>query len=385
MGLYRLNDEQYRVLLRVREVAAEAIAPNAVAVDADGRFPQEAIDALGAAGLLGLSVPEALGGMGQGLRTAAAVLDEIAQHCASTAMIYLMHLCGCACYVAAPNRPEGVLRDVVAGKHLSTLAWSEKGSRSHFWAPVSQASASNGTVALNAEKSWVTSAGQANGYVVSTRTAGGSAATDTMLYLVLDGDQGVAVSGPWDGLGMRGNASAPMSLKDCQIGSDRALCATSEGFNTMLGVALPWFQLGNAAVSVGIADAATAATIGHITTKRFEHQDQPLSSLPNLRARVAQMRIETDRARAHLVSVIDAVEREDPKAQLLVLESKAVGAEAAISVTDTGMRTCGGAAFSGESAVGRCFRDSRAAAVMAPTTDVINEFIGRALCGMELF
>ena len=97
------------------------------------------------------------------------------------------------------------------------------------------------------------------------------------------------------------------------------------------------------------------------------------------------MRIRTDQARAHLVATLDAVEGGSDAAQLLVLESKTVGAEAAIDVTDKGMRACGGAAFSKHLGVERYFRDARAAAVMAPTSDVAYEFIGRALCGMELF
>jgi alkylation response protein AidB-like acyl-CoA dehydrogenase len=96
------------------------------------------------------------------------------------------------------------------------------------------------------------------------------------------------------------------------------------------------------------------------------------------------MRIETDRARAHLVSVIDAVERPGPATQLLVLEAKAAATEAAMSVTDLAMRTCGGAAFAGTLGIERLFRDARAPAVMAPTTDQAYDFIGRTLCGLEL-
>jgi alkylation response protein AidB-like acyl-CoA dehydrogenase len=70
---------------------------------------------------------------------------------------------------------------------------------------------------------------------------------------------------------------------------------------------------------------------------------------------------------------------------LLVLESKAAAAESALLVTDLGMKTCGGAAFSKHLSVERNFRDARAANVMAPTSDVLQDFIGRALCGMPLF
>jgi alkylation response protein AidB-like acyl-CoA dehydrogenase len=97
------------------------------------------------------------------------------------------------------------------------------------------------------------------------------------------------------------------------------------------------------------------------------------------------MRIATDRARAHLVSALDAVENPGPATMLMVLEIKASASETAIQVTDVGMRACGGAAFSKQLGLERYFRDARAASVMAPTTDHAYEFIGRALCGMELF
>jgi alkylation response protein AidB-like acyl-CoA dehydrogenase len=382
--MYRLNADQQATVDRAREVAETTIGPNAQRVDADGAFPRESIDALGKAGLLGLTIPTDLGGLGQGMRVACAVLDEVAQRCASTGMIYLMHLCGVACYAAAPSKTERQLRAAARGDHLTTLAWSERGSRSHFWAPVSQAVPSNGAVTVSAEKSFVTAAGQASGYVVSTQRPGAAAPTESTLYMVSRDDAGLSVAGAWSGLGMRGNASAPMTLKDVALGEDRALCEPGKGFEMMMSI-LPVFQLGNAAVSVGIAEAAVGATQRHLTTARIEYLDAPLSSLPELRARLAQMRIQTDRARAHLVSAIDAVEAPGPTTMLLVLESKASASEAALQVAEIAMRACGGAAFGKRLSVERHMRDAHAAGVMAPTTDHLNDFIGRALCGMELF
>jgi len=379
------NQEQTELLDKVRRIADDVIAPRAAEVDRESRFPKEAIEALGSGGLLGLTVPSEFGGLGQGLRLAVMALDEIAQRDASVGMIYLMHLCGIACYAASPQTAEQQLREAAAGRHLATLAWSEKGSRSHFWAPVSQALARNGSVTLNAEKSWVTSAGHADGYVVSTRSPTSSAPTDTVLYLVMTNDPGLAASGPWDSLGLRGNASAPMLLQNCSIPADRAFCEPGKGFEFMLGVVLPVFQLGNAAISVGISEAAVQATTQHLTGKKFEHLDSRLADLPNLRARLAKMRIETDRSRAHLYSALDAMEASAANTMLLVLESKAGAAESALLVTDLAMQACGGAAFSKHLSVERNFRDARAASVMAPTTDVLHDFIGRALCGMELF
>lgn len=384
--MYRLNQEQQRVVVEAAAVADAKIKPQAAQVDADAAFPHHSIAALGEGGLLGLTIPAAYGGLGHGLRTMAATIDTVAQRCSSTAMVYLMHLCGVACYATAPDRTEKILREAAAGRHLSTLAFSERGSRSHFWAPVSRAKeAGLDIVRLSASKSFVTSAGHADGYVVSTLSAGATTPLESTIYYVLSGDRGFTVAGTWRGLGMRGNASAPMVLDEVDLGADRALTAPGKGLDMMLGVVLPAFQVGIAAVAVGIAEAAVQATIGHVTNTRLEHMNSSLAELPTLRAQIARMRIETDRARAHLGAVLDSLETPGPATQLMVLEAKAAATEAAVTVTDLAMRTCGGAAFGGAHGIERMFRDARAPIVMAPTSDQAYDFIGRALCGLEVF
>jgi alkylation response protein AidB-like acyl-CoA dehydrogenase len=383
--MYRLNEGQWRILEKVKSVADSSVAPHAARVDRDRAFPKESMAALAEAGLLGLTVPAEFGGMGQGLRTLAASLDEVAQRCASTAMVYLMHACGVACYAAAPDRTRPLLVAAARGAHLSTLAFSEKGSRSHFWAPVSKAEARNGGLTLTAQKSFVTSAGHADGYVVSTLSTAATQPIESTIYLVMRDDSGVKVSGAWDGLGMRGNASAPMSLENVVVTESRALTAPGKGLEMMLGVVLPMFQVGTAAVALGLAEAAVAATAKHLTSARLDHLGSRLADLPIERARLAQMRLATDRARAHLVCVLDAIEAPGPSTQLLVLEAKAAATETAVEVTELAMRACGGAAFGGAHGIERFYRDARAPIVMAPTTDQALDFIGRALCGMEVF
>jgi len=383
--VYGLSGKQQEVVDRAAGIADDVVAPLAITTDADARFPREGLEALGKAGFYGLTVPKEHGGMGEGLRTMCAVLDQIAQRCPSTAMIYKMHLAAISTYVAAGERIADILRAVADGKHLSTLAWSEVGSRSQFWAPVSRAQANGAGVVLSADKSFVTSAGEADGYVVSTQWAQAESPMQSMLYLVTKEDDGLSVGSPWNGIGMRGNASSPMKLEGVHVDDSRALSEEAKGMDAMLGIVLPWFMLGNAAISVGICETAVRATQAHLVSTTFENSGSKLSDLPNLRARLAEMRIETDRARAHLVAVISSVENPGPTTQLLVLESKSAAAEAAVKVTEIGMRACGGAAFGRKVGLERQFRDARASIVMSPTTDHIHDFIGRALCGMELF
>src|SRR5262245_13930884 len=117
---------------KAESVARAVLARHAADVDGQGRWPAEGVTALAEAGLLGLTVPTAAGGAGEGPGTFTAVTRILSEQCASTAMIYLMHVCATQVFVKAPSFPlrEEVLRQIAAGRHLSTLAVSEKGSRS---------------------------------------------------------------------------------------------------------------------------------------------------------------------------------------------------------------------------------------------------------------
>jgi alkylation response protein AidB-like acyl-CoA dehydrogenase len=371
-----------------RQVADRVLAPAARQNDKEGRFSVEAVAALGPAGLLGLMLPEEVGGAALGPRTFAAVVATLAEADASVAMVYLMHICA-AVTIAAARAGATVtptLKEIAAGRHLSTLAFSEPGSRSHFWAPLSRARRNGAGVFLTARKSFVTSAGHAQSYVVSSLAPGGTGPTESTLYLVSADVPGLSIAGPWDGLGLRANASAPMSLEDCAVPSTQQLTDDGAGFQAMLQVVLPLFNLGSAAVSLGLCRAAVAATATHLKTARFEHLGQSLGeSLPTLRAQLAMMQIETDGLAARLDDLVAHLERPRDTTMLRVLECKAAAGDTAIAVTSAAMRVCGGAAFSKHTSVERVFRDAHAGAVMAPTGDVLREFIAKAVLGMPLF
>jgi alkylation response protein AidB-like acyl-CoA dehydrogenase len=278
------------------------------------------------------------------------------------------------------------LQEIAAGRHLSTLAFSEAGSRSHFWSPISRARAHGSGVLLTAKKSFVTSAGHAQTYVVSSLAPAAQGPTESTLYLVPASAPGISVAGPWDGLGLRANASAPMTLEDCEVSPELQLTDDGAGFQAMLQVVLPLFNLGAASAALGLCRAALAGTVAHLKSARFEHLGQSLGeSLPTLRAELAAMQIDTDGLATRLDDVVDHLERPRDTTMLRVLECKAAAGDTAIGVTSAAMRACGGAAFSKRLNVERLFRDAHAGTVMAPTGDVLRELIARAMLDMPLF
>ena len=126
------SDPREERLKTLEERVRPILQAEAAVVDAEGRWPQKSIEALGAAKLLGLTLPLETGGGGAGMREFSAVTRALARSCASTAMIYLMHVCG-AQAIAASGSPEKerVIRAITSRNALATLAFSETGSRSH--------------------------------------------------------------------------------------------------------------------------------------------------------------------------------------------------------------------------------------------------------------
>lgn len=365
---------------KLESIAAVAAA-NAAEVDR-GTFPTKAVEALRAAGGLGLVSAVDVGGTGKGLAEASAVVERLARECSSTAMVVCMHYA--ATVVIEAHGSREVRTAIAAGKHLSTLAFSEAGSRSHFWAPVGTAKQSGGDVLLTARKSWITSAHHADSYVWSSKPIAGAEAST--LWLVLRDTAGVRLAETqFDGLGLRGNDSVPATAEDARLPMTAMLGTDGGGFGIMMGVVLPWFNVLVASTSAGLMEAATTRTAAHAGGTQFQHAGGSIADLPTVRAFIARMRIATDQTKALLADTITAIGANRPDTMLRVLESKAAAGESATQVTDLAMRVCGGAAFRKDVGVERIFRDARAALVMGPTTDVLYDFIGKAVCGLPLF
>jgi alkylation response protein AidB-like acyl-CoA dehydrogenase len=371
--------------------SVEGIAARADRVDREARFPHESIGELAAARALALGVPERFGGAGSGPVEIAEAIERVAGACASTGMVFVMHVVAIQTLAAgiAEDEPEGpkhaALAAAARGEHLSTLAYSERGSRGHFWAQVSRAQARDGGVVIDADKSFATSAGAADSYVLACGAPGSDDPLTTDLHLVAADAAGIEVGAPFDGLGMRGNASASLRVRGLRVTADRRLGGQGAGFGLMLHATLPSFVLGSAACSVGIAGAALEAAIAHAGGARFEHLGTSLADVPGVRARLAEAKVRHAQARAYLYAVARQIEQGAPEAQIGVLALKAAAAEMAVDVTDLCLRVGGGAAYAKHGPLERHFRDARAASVMAPTTEVLLDFLGKALCGQELF
>jgi alkylation response protein AidB-like acyl-CoA dehydrogenase len=369
-------------LAAVSSVVDDVVAPQAEHIDRSGEFPRDGVSALGKAGILGLMSSPDVGGAGKSLADAVRVIETLASTCGSTAMIVLMHYAATA--VIEAHGDKATRTAIAAGEHLSTLAFSEAGSRSHFWVPMSSATSDElGTVRLDAEKSWVTAAGHADSYVWSSTPL--TAEGPMTLWLVPAGSGGLSVRGAFDGFGLRGNASSPVTGIGVEVPADAILGEDGAGLDIALQTALPHFLVLNSAFSLGIMRALVAEAGAHLKRTELRHLGQTLADQQFQRTNYARLLTRTDEVGAFIQDTLQALGTGRPDATLRVLQVKSVAAEAAAEVADGVMRLCGGSAFRKELGVERRFRDALAARVMAPTTEALRDFVGRAALGLPLF
>lgn len=364
-------------LQTLEPIVRDVIAPAAAETDQHARYPRAALHALAEAGLLGLVSAREVGGLGGGLPEAVQVVERIARDCPCTAMVLTMHYCGVA--LIEPLAAEPVRRAIARGQHVTTLAVSEAASRSHIWAPAGTATPDehdDRTVRLNALKSMITSAGEADSYVWISRAV---AAEGNTLWLVDSGLPGLRVPSRFDGMGLRGNASSPIEAVDVRVSRDCMLGADGEGEPLKGRYLMPFFPTLIATTSIGLMQGALERAVAHVSATRFSDTGSTLGDLPTIRAYLARAWLQAEQARLLRDATVASVIAGSADTKVRLLQVKAAAAEAALSVTDIAMRVCGGAAFRKEAGIERLFRDARAASVMAPTTDVLYDLLGKAL------
>jgi alkylation response protein AidB-like acyl-CoA dehydrogenase len=373
---------------RVREIAGDIVAPNAERTDREARWPEEGIRALQAAGLGGLTVPAEFGGLGQGSFGLTQVCEILGQECASTAMCFGMHCVGAAVLSAkaTPYQCERYLKPVVDGRHLTTLSLSEAGTGSHFYIPQTQLEAvSAESYEVTGTKTFVTNGGYADSYVVSTVAADPGAPVGQFTCIVVDQEaDGLHWGSPWSGLGMRGNSSRSLDLEHVSVPRSNLLGEEGDHIWYVFQVVAPFFLMAMAGTYLGIASAALEEARNHLIKRHYSGTGSSLAQLPVLQHRLGCLWGMLERTRRLSYHAAIAYDAGDPDALPAVFTAKAEVADCAINMVNEVMTLAGGMGYREDSSLHKWLRDARAAHVMAPTTDMLRIWTGRALLGQPI-
>ena len=285
-----------------------------------------------------------------------------------------------AATLAAGGGPsaERYLAAMARGELLGTLAFSERGTGAHFYAPELSAVRANGGVRISGRKSFVTSAGEAGVYLVLVQ----GETDDTLDCYAVERSDAIRFEGDWLGIGMAGNRSVAMEL-DVELGDEQRVGAAGGGRDLVFGVVAPFFLCGLAAVNVGIGTAALQAATGHVATRRYP-DGSLLAEVPFVQHALAEMDVQLRSARLLVADAARLGDAGDDQALVAIMGAKVAATEAAAEVARRALELCGGQGYTSALPVERHLRDALAGAVMAPTNAVLKTWIGKALAGLPV-
>jgi alkylation response protein AidB-like acyl-CoA dehydrogenase len=376
-----LPTEVEDTLVAIRELADELLKDCASEVDRAHTFPTQSMEALARAGALGLMVPREHGGAGGGLSALAQACEAIGAACASTGMVFLMHAVTSATIAAGGGeRAEEYLQGLATGRTIGTLAFSERGTGAHFYAPELRAIRSNGGVRISGRKSFVTSGGHADLYLVLLQSSTGEGLD---CFAIERDAEGLRFEGSWDGLGMAGNSSVAMDLQDVAVDGSAQIGQSGAGGELIFEVVAPTFLVGLAAVNVGIADAAVAAATAHARERRYA-DGSSLAGVQVIQHTLADVDTSVRTARLLVRDAALKGEAEAQDALVAIMEAKVHASDTAAEVTQCALEVCGGQGYTPALPIERHLRDARAGAIMAPTNAVLRTWIGKALTGLPV-
>ena len=204
------------LLERVHVIGSEVIAPNAVDVDRDARFPREAFEALKAEKLLSAYIPREFGGMGLDITQVSKICEALGHYCASTAMIYAMHQIQVACLVhhalGAPFFRE-YARQVVVKQLLIASATTELGIGGDVRSSICAVKLVGEHFILEKQAPVISYGEMADAILVTARKNEEAARSDQVQVLVRQEDYSLKQLSQWDTLGFRGTCSPGFELK----------------------------------------------------------------------------------------------------------------------------------------------------------------------------
>jgi isovaleryl-CoA dehydrogenase len=367
-------------------VASKEIAPHAEQVDRDCLWPKHAMKGLTEAGLMGLQVPEALGGHGQGLLALCSLTEAIGKACPSSALCFGMHCVGTAVIAAKATsyQSEQYLRKIAQGRHITSLALSESGTGANFFLSETSMTPDGEHFLVNGTKQFVTNGGHADSYVISAASVESSEGGDFSCLIIDRDTPDIEWLAPWHGFGMRGNSSRGLRFNSSRVSSRNLLGEEGDQVWYVFEVVAPYFLMAMAGTYLGIAQSALDAAGEHLRSRRHTHTGESLRHIDSLQTRYAEMWIAIEKTRNLLHDAAQRGDRGDPNALPHILSCKADAAETAVNAANEAMTICGGMAYRENSRVSQMLRDARAGHVMAPTTDMLKNWAGRALLGLPL-
>ena len=375
---FALGDEIEALRETVHRFAQAKIAPRASEIDATNEFPRDLWEALGALGLHGITVEEALGGAGMGYLAHVVAMEEVSRASASVGLSYGAHSNLCVNQIRRNGNEaqrERHLPKLLSGEHVGALAMSEPGAGSDVVSMKLRAEKRNDRYVLNGSKMWITNGPDADVLVVYAKTDPDAGPRGITAFIVERGFEGFSTAPKLDKLGMRGSNTCELVFEDCEVPYEHVLGEEGRGVNVLMS-GLDYERVVLAGGPLGIMAACMDVVTPYVHERRqFE---RPIGEFQLVQGKIADMYTTMNACRGYVYAVAAACDRGE------TTRKDAAGcilyaAEKATACALDAIQLLGGNGYINEYPTGRLLRDAKLYEIGAGTSEIRRMLIGRKL------
>jgi butyryl-CoA dehydrogenase len=372
-----LSEEEMMFRDAVREFAETEVRPHVSEMDEAAHFRLDIIPKFFELGLMGIEVPEALGGAGGTIFLAVLAIEELARVDASAAIYVDVHntLVNNAFLRWGNDEQKARYFPRMTTGLLGAYALSEPESGSDAFGLQCKAEDKGDHWSLTGRKLWITNGAEAGVFIVFANTDFSKGYKGITGYLVERDFPGFAVGKKENKLGIRASSTCELVLEGCRVPKENVLGPVGKGYKVAIEK-LNEGRIGIGAQMVGIAQGALEAAIGF--TKERKQFGQAIADFQGVQFQLAQMRVELDAAR---LMVYNAARLKDAGHPFMedAAAAKLFSSQVANRVTSQALEHFGGYGYSKEYPVEKFYRDAKIGTIYEGTSNMQLQTLAKAM------
>ena len=376
---FRLLDEHGALREAVRALVDDKIAPRAAEIDETGEFPQDVYEALVAADLHAIHVPEQYGGQGGDALAACIVIEEVARACAASSLIPAVNKLGSMPLLVSGSEEvkQAYLPPLARGEGMFSYGLSEPEAGSDAGGMRTRAVRDGDDWVIDGGKRWITNAGVSKFYTVMAvtdpekRTRGGITA-----FVIEDGDDGFSYGAHERKLGIHGSPTRELYFDNVRIPDTRRVGDVGDGFGVAMRT-LDHTRVTIGAQAVGIAQGALDYAVGY--AKERKQFGKAIAEFQGLQFMLADMAIKLEAARQMVYTAAAKSERGDADLTFFGAAAKCFASDVAMEVTTDAVQVLGGYGYVKDYPVERMMRDAKITQIYEGTNQIQRLVVARQL------
>jgi alkylation response protein AidB-like acyl-CoA dehydrogenase len=378
---FALTDEQAALRELTREVVSREIAPHAATWDRERIFPRALFARLGELGLMGICVPEELGGAGAGFVAYVIALEELSRGDAGVGVTVAVHTSAATLPLVAfgtTEQKDAFVPALARGETLGAFALTEPGSGSDAASLRTAADPLGGGWTISGTKQWITTGGHAGTILLFARTDRQVTGAKGISAFIVDGDQ-VEVTREEEKLGLHSSSTVDLVLTDVRVEADRLLHKEGQGFSVAMAT-LDGGRIGIAAQAVGIAQAALdTATAYAIEREQFGSK---IAEFQAIQFKLADMATEIEAARQLTYRAAWLKQAGLPHTTEGAM-AKLHASRTAVHVSQEAIQVLGGVGYTTAFPAERYYRDAKITEIYEGTSEIQRIVIARQLLARQ--